>query len=328
MKVLCLWHVPERLQTYFNTHLSDGITMIYPEDTSEANLCQLAANADMLIGWRPTESILNHAKKLKLVQNPGAGVQHLIPLFKKYPHIQLANCHGNAYFTAQHAVALLLSLTNCVVMHHSYMQNGIWRTGEKEGKSTPLRNLTVGLLGLGHVGKHIAQFISGFDVRIIACKRHPSTQTYPHIDMIYTQNELTQFLIDSDILIITVPLTEATKGLIGKHELELLGPTSFVVNMARGAVIHEKALYEALKNKTIQGAALDVWWNERVRQVNNEKTYPYQLPFHELSNVVLSPHRGASPMDDLRRWNPVIENIKRLQQGKPPQNVISLQNEY
>jgi phosphoglycerate dehydrogenase-like enzyme len=105
----------------------------------------------------------------------------------------------------------------------------------------------------------------------------------------------------------------------------------FLVNIARGAIINEEALYNALKNNVIAGAALDVWYNYHP-EVDNDKKYPYdseKFPFHELDNVILSPHRAASPHDDLKRWDEVIENISRFAEGeKDFINVVDIEKGY
>ena len=98
--------------------------------------------------------------------------------------------------------------------------------------------------------------------------------------------------------------------------------------MGRGEVIVEEALFQALKNKSIKGAAIDVWWNEKIRPVDNNPVYPYQLPFHTLDNIVMSPHWAASPMSDLDRWDDVITNIINLSEGMPLLNLVDINNGY
>ena len=98
--------------------------------------------------------------------------------------------------------------------------------------------------------------------------------------------------------------------------MDTLGKESLLVNMSRGSVIGEDALFTALSTKSIAGAAIDVWYTYQPESDEMGKKYPYSKPFHTLDNVVLSPHRGASPMNDLFRWNEVIENITRFAKGQ------------
>ncbi len=330
MNVLCIWDVPKNLQNYFHKHLPSDINMIYPTEMDEASYCQLAREhkVEMIIGWRPTETLLASSNALQLFQNPGAGVQHLTQLFSKFPHIKLANCHGNAYFTAQHAVALLLTLTNTVIPHHHFMSNGLWRNNLGTRENIPLRYRKLGILGLGHVGSMIAKFISGFDLEIVACKRSNIYKEYPHVSKVFGYEQLDEFFSYCDIVIVTLPLTDTTYELIGEKHFDFLGENGLIVNIGRGEIIQEEALYNALKNATIKGAALDVWWNEREPIEKDNKVYPFRLPFHQLDNLVMSPHRGASPMSDLVRWDPVIRNIIYLKAGLPLLNIVDIDHGY
>ena len=124
------------------------------------------------------------------------------------------------------------------------------------------------------------------------------------------------FLKKTDILIIAIPLTKDTTGLIGKKELSLLGENSLVVSAGRGDVIDEESFYNTLKNGKIAGAAIDVWYNYQPEPDEKGRKFPTKYPFYKLSNVVLSPHRAASPFDDLRRWDEVVENITRFVNGE------------
>ncbi|HEX9746365.1 MAG TPA: NAD(P)-dependent oxidoreductase, partial [bacterium] len=235
------------------------------------------------------------------------------------------------FFTAQHTVAILLALLNKVVQHHNWMMEGRWRTGDKEGESIPLRDRTVGFLGYGAVNSKVHKLLSGFDIEFCILKRdwNKSPGKLPTFAKPYDTDHLPQFLIDSDILIVGVPQTSTTTGMIGSKELELLGENGIVVNVSRGPVIDEESLFIALQDEKILGAAIDVWYEYRPEEDGDGKKYPWHYPFHELDNVVLSPHRAASPMGDLRRWNEVIENISRLAEGRDDLlNLVDLDLEY
>ena len=103
--------------------------------------------------------------------------------------------------------------------------------------------------------------------------------------------------------------------MIGEKELQLLGKDGLLVNVARGEVVQEEALYNTLTNKLIQGAAIDVWYDYQPTPDANDKKFPYHFPFHELDNIVLSPHRAGSPKEALARFNDVIFNINQLATG-------------
>ncbi|MHA1556216.1 MAG: NAD(P)-dependent oxidoreductase [Candidatus Heimdallarchaeota archaeon] len=334
---LFFWNVPERLQIYLKKGLENypQVNLIFPEDISQESLIKLAPEADIIIGWRPTKNFLDAATILRLFINPGVGVQHLTDLFKELNQtrkITLVNGHGNTYFTAQHAVALLLSLTNKIISHHNWMAEGEWRKGDDDARSKPMRDRKIGLLGYGAVNTKVHKFLSGFDVEFHILKRDWSRERVANLPTKiekYSIDELSKFLEVIDTVIVAVPLTSKTNGLIGKKELEQLGAEGLLVTVARGEVIDEESLYLALKNKIIAGAAIDVWYNYRPEPDEHGRKHPAQYPFYELDNVILSPHRGASPMNDLKRWDEVVDNISRVARNeKKFLNEVDLENEY
>ena len=145
----------------------------------------------------------------------------------------------------------------------------------------------------------------------------------------YTPDRILEFMAAVDICIIAIPQTSETEGIIGSEELASLGKDGILVNVGRGSVVDEKALFESLQSKNITGAALDVWYNYHPDADDQGRIYPYNYPFHRLENVILSPHRAASPFDDLARWDEVIENLKRISAGRTDfLNCVDLQWEY
>ncbi len=322
MKVLFLWPPAKELREYILVGVEEGVECIFPPSADPEDLLPLTCGVEVMVGWRPERELLEKAPQLRLFQNPGVGVQQLIPLFREFPQVMLANSHGNTYFTAQHAVALLLTLCNRVVDHHNFMVSGRWRTGDKEGASRPLRQKTVGLLGYGAIGSRVASFLSGWEVELIACRRQIGGEKPDLLQNWYGVSQLEKFLKASDILIVSLPQTPGTEGLIGRKELDLLGREGLVVNVGRGPVISEKELYLALKEKRLAGAGIDVWYDYQPPADEEGRCYPYHYPFHELENVVLSPHRAASPFSDLERWGDIVDNINRLARGQEPLNLV------
>ena len=333
--VLFIWDVRRELQEYLQDGLSDvsNLNLIFPNPANEEEYLKHAEAANVIVGWHPSDELLTRAANLELFINPGAGVHHLIHRFhdlNQTRKVVLVNGHGNSYFTAQHAVALLLSLTNKIILHHNWMVAGKWRRGDDFAKSIPLRWRKVGLLGYGAVNQKVHSFLSGFDLEFHILKTSwKESKEFPTEITKYSPDELHSFLKEINTLIIAVPHTEETEGMIGKQELELLGADGLLVNMARGSVIDEDSLYSALKEKRIAGAAIDVWYNYNPEPDVIGRLFPFNKRFFELENIILSPHRGASPMDDLYRWNEVIENITRFSNGtKEFLNQVNLERGY
>ena len=336
VNVLCIWQPDEKLLKYLQDRLQDypQVKFIIPPDLKEETLLKLAPEADIVMGWRPTKELLRKAKNAKLFINPGAGVQHLVPIFKEVTakrELVLVNGHGNAYFTAQHVIAILLALMNKVILHHNWMAEGFWRRGDSFAASIPLQGRNIGLLGYGAVNRLVHKFLSGFDVKFSILKRDWSKkpESYPTAITQYTINELSQFLKAIDILIVAIPLTSKTERLIQTKELELLGKDSILVNIGRGPIIDEESLFVALKDGIISGAAIDVWYNYQPEEDVDGRRYPTKYPFYELNNVILSPHRGASPMSDLKRWNEQIVNIIKFAEGRKDFiNIVNIDEGY
>jgi len=334
--VLFIWQPEKRLKEYLLDGLKEieDIKLIFPDDTEEETLLKYAPEADIIIGWRPTDRLLEKAEKLSLFINPGAGAQHLIELFreqnKKKP-VTLINGHGNAYFTAQHTVALLLALAGKLIPHHNWMKEGLWRRGDDHAASIPIRDRKIGLLGYGAVNRKVHRMLSGFDVSFAVLRRDwkKDTGEMPTAVEKYDESQLHQFLKAVDTLIIAVPQTSKTVGLIGGREFDLLGEKALLVNVARGTVIDEKALYIALNEKKILGAAIDVWYEYRPEPDAKGHKFPFHHPFPTLDNIILSPHRAASPFSDLKRWDEVIENVTRYASGSDDFiNIVDLEEEY
>ncbi len=323
-KVLFLFEPREELKTYLNQGIGnlENMHLVYPtgEQLKTGDIPGLG-ESDIIIGWRPTIELLQKAEKLSLFINPGAGVQHLIDMFReitKERKITLVNGHGNSYFTAQHGVALLLTLSNKIIPHHQWLHDGKWRTGDDDAISLPLRHRKIGLLGYGNINRKVHLFLGGFDPEFHVLRANPVRDETEDAEPyhLYSPDQLDNFLTAVDTLIIAVPLTRHTENLVQARHLELLGKDGLLINIGRGAVINEKDLYQALNTGTIAGAAIDVWYDAEPDPDEDGRKYPYHFPFHELDNIVLSPHRAASPFSDLKRWDEVVENITRFNRGE------------
>jgi phosphoglycerate dehydrogenase-like enzyme len=329
-------NIPEPAKEYILEKLNsfENVKTLFYTKTSERSRADLVSSADILVGWRPSEKLISEASNMKLFINPGTGIQPLLELFRRENEkrkVLLINGHGNSYFVAQHAVALLLTLMNKSIPHHRWMREGKWRTGDRDAISIPLRFRNVGFLGYGAINQKIHRFLSGFDIDFSILRKHWKKQKSPLPTDVekFKFSQLPEFLTNIDILFVAVPLTSLTKGLIKKKELKLLGKKGLVVNVARGEIIDEESLYGALKRKDITGAAIDVWYDYTPKSDGEGRKYPFHFPFHTLDNIILSPHRGYSPFSDLLRWDEIIENIKRIAMGRTDFiNIVNLDEEY
>jgi len=334
--VLFTWKTKDSTREYFREKLREfpKLNLIFPDDTSPESMLKFAPETDIVIGWKVPDGFLEKAERLALYNTTGTGAQHLIGPFRelnKTRKVVLCNSHGNSYAVAQHVVAMLLALTNKIIPYHQWMIDGKWRPDDDNLHSIPFLRRKIGFLGYGAINQDAHRFLAGFDLEFHALKRDWSSMPsdIPTPIEKYDHAAMRRFLRAIDTLIIAIPLTSYTKGMIGQEELALLGPDGLLVNVARGGVVDEESLYQALKNKTIAGAAIDVWYNYHPEPDAKGRLYPTRFPFHELDNIVLSPHRAASPFDSLEMLDDVIENIRRYASGRDDFiNVMSLEHEY
>ena len=331
-KVLFLNRHGNELIDYLQRGLDDpAIQLQRPASDDREDLLALTADADVLIGWSSDMELLEAAPKLKLFINPGTGITQHLENFRKIRKtrpVALANGHGNSYAVAQHTVALLLALANKVIPHHLKMV-----TNQPLGQpqhTVYFKNITIGLLGYGAINTKVHRFLGGFDVKFAACRRTWDKQEEPAPTELarYTNDQIDQFFTDCDVVINALPTTRVTRGIVTMTLLEQLGEGGLFVNVGRGATVVQEDLYQALKQRTIAGAAIEVWWGRAPEPVDGRRD-PYQFPFHELDNLVMSPHRGADSGGDLGRWDEVIENLKRVHAGRTDfLNVVDIDLEY
>jgi len=179
----------------------------------------------------------------------------------------------------------------------------------------------VTFLGFGHIGAASWKLLEAFGAEGIAVTRTGSVDAKAHgLRWAARNQDLPKALEESDVLVISTPLTPATTGIIGKRQLEAMGPQGLLVNVARGPVVQEEALYAALKHRRLAGAAIDVWYQYPAADGLGKSS---TLPFESLDNVVLTPHSSAVTEETFRgRFQEIIENINRLAAGRPVRNVV------
>src|SRR3990172_212047 len=177
---------------------------------------------------------------------------------------------------------------------------------------------TVGILGLGSIGREVAARCRAFGMRVIGTKRTPAA--VPHVDQVLPPDGLDEVLRAADYLVIILPLTEQTRGLIGARELGLMKPTAYLINVARGAIVQEAALIAALRTGRLRGAGLDVFEREPL---------PQDSPLWEMEQVILTPHVSGAVPDYYDRALPLFcENLSRFLTGAPLLNMVDKRQGY
>jgi phosphoglycerate dehydrogenase-like enzyme len=262
------------------------------------------------------------AGRLKLVQVAGAGLDR-IDRAALPPTAALANVYGHEVGIAEYVVGAMLTLTRELMRLHAALRRGTWESQWAVGTLRPapwpeLAGRTLGILGHGRIGRALARRAHAFDMTVLAIRRD-TAQADPHA-LVLGPEALPDVLARADYLAVTVPLGPQTRHLIGARELAAMKPTAVVVNVSRAEIVDEDALYEALVERRIAAAALDVWYRYPAAP---GATRPSRRPFHELPNVLMTPHVSGwtDGMMDARA-KVIAENIERTARGEPPMNLI------
>lgn len=325
MKVLV---VSKGLAQRIKGRLPEGIEVIHSEEGTDEELVRLAKDVEVIVSTRLSAVVAENAPKLKLLQKTGAGVDDM-PFDALKPETYMANTSGsNPLPVAEGAVALVLALSKRVVERHNEFHEG---RGSKRG--ILFHEKTAGILGMGSIGVEVAKMLKGIGMKVVATRRSRDEQLRQQLGLEWLgiEGDLDRLMRESDFLIVTIPLTPDTRGLVGEHEIRQMKQGSYIINVARAAIIQEKPLYDALKDGHLAGAALDVWWQPHFWDPiwNFEGNPASKYPFWELENVICTPHNIVST--DHRSdagLEIMVENILRIRDGKEPINQVDKQLRY
>jgi phosphoglycerate dehydrogenase-like enzyme len=261
------------------------------------------------------------APKLELLQVGGTGWDD-IDLTYLPPGAVVCNAYGHETAVAEYVLlAMLLWVSRFLDAERSF-RGGSWALGGRTGGplAEELGGKTVGLIGYGHIGREVARRARAFDARVIACTRRPP-RSADGLDWIGDLGIVDRLLGESDFVVIAAGLGPETKGLIDERRFRLMRPRGVLINVSRGAIVDEAALYAAARDRTIAGAVIDTWY--RYPTASDPAPRPSQFPFHELPNVLMTPHSSAWTTGMIeRRWSTIVANVERVASGQPPVNVV------
>jgi phosphoglycerate dehydrogenase-like enzyme len=285
-----------------------------------------------LVTSRPTQDMLTVCSNLQGIIIPFTG----LPLETRevmigYPHISVHNLHHNALPAAEHAFALLLASAKHLLPYDRALRDHDWRPRYGNNSSVLLWGKTALILGYGHIGSRLARMLKGLEMSIMATRNNIISQDEDGIAKIYPKDELHTLLPKANILINTLPLTPLTENLIGANELSLLPSGAVLVNVGRGKVINQDALYRSLKNGHVGAVGIDVWYNYPSSEASRANTPPADFPFHKLDNVVMSPHRAGglnSPENERLRMTHLANLLNHAARGEPLPNRVDLSKGY
>ena len=311
---------PARLEEPVRRHLTATCEIVVANETGI--IAQLA-DVDVLVTMALTAEMGRAAARLKLVQVPGAGLDR-IDRSALPDGVSLANVHGHETGIAEYVIGAMLALTRDFSRLDTALRAGGWRSQWSVGVAPPptwseLAGKTLGILGYGRIGQAVARRARAFDMNISAIRRDVGPDDEPAF--LGGPDSIGEVLRRSDYVLISMPATSETVGSIDRGRLGLMKPTAFLINVARAEIIDEDALYEALVQRSIAGAALDVWYRYPSKP---GCAAPATRPFHELPNVLMTPHVAGwtDGMLDTRA-KLIAENIRRVAYGQTPLNLIA-----
>jgi phosphoglycerate dehydrogenase-like enzyme len=257
---------------------------------------------------------LERACRLRLIQKIGAGYDRIDVAAATARGIPVAVTPGaNAIVVAEHAFALMLTLARDFDGQRARLARGEWHDYLRLVHTVELFEATLGIVGLGAIGVEIARRAAAFGMRPIACSRSPKPELEGELGI--ERVALPDLLRQSDFVVLACPLTPETRGLIDAAALARMKPSAYLINIARGAVIDEPALIDALRSGRIAGAGLDVFATEPV---------PPDNPLLSLPNVVATPHvAGLSVGAQRRIWRMIADNLDRVERGESPRRVVN-----
>jgi phosphoglycerate dehydrogenase-like enzyme len=275
------------------------------------------ADAMVSMNWRWNLPTASH---LKLLQLPGAGTDEID--FSRLPKgTTVCNCFEHEIAIAEYVLGAMLEWNIGIRRMDQQFRRASWagsylfgpRHGELHGK-------TLGIIGFGHIGREVARRAKAFGMRVICCTRSPKPDELA--DRMHGMDRLTELLTGSDFVLVTLPLTNQTLGTLDRAAFAAMRPTGVIINVARGAIIDEEALYAALKERRIGGAIIDVWYRYPAHG-QPQGTWPSSFAFHELDNVIMTPHASGWTHELLPRRNRAVAmNLNRLARGEPLLNVV------
>ena len=324
---ICVWHPFSEWRP--PASLADAILSRWPAMRvvhlpNFDRLPQELPDTDIFVGYSLRPNQFPAARKLKWIHSTATGVAQLA-----YPELRdsgILVTNPSGLFSvpmAEHAMGLLVALARNFPDSVRHQDRAIWSQQILWDKApiTELNGKILLIVGYGSIGRELARRAAAFGMRVVVCTRTPQRDS-KIAERVDSMEGFGRLLAESDFIIVTPPLNDQTRGLFDRRAFAAMRREAVIVNVARGPIIDELALYEALAERRIGGAIIDVWYRYPP-QGTPHGPQPSAHPFHELDNVLMTPHASAWTDGLLPRRNrAVATNLNRLARGEPLVNVV------
>jgi phosphoglycerate dehydrogenase-like enzyme len=278
-------------------------------------------DTDVYVGSRFTASMADTAEKLRLIHVAGAGTDK-VDIDALAPDMLVANTFHHEQSIAEYVVAAAVMLRRDFLAQDRSLRRNIWATAAYDDaipQPATLSGAHVGFVGFGHIGRRAWQLFKAFGCTGAAVT---GSGRVPDCGLTWAGDtgEVDRLMGECDVAVVSAPLNEHTEGMIGATQLRALGSDGVLVNVGRGPLVAEQALYDALAGGVIRAAAIDVWYRY---PLGDDVSAPSDLPFAELGNVLMTPHSSGVTSDTFAgRADDIAANIGRLARGEPLRNVV------
>ncbi|GAB6255421.1 D-2-hydroxyacid dehydrogenase [Peribacillus sp. NPDC055009] len=276
------------------------------------------ADAEVIAGWKAEMSVSIDASEVKWIQTWSAGVNALPLENLEQRNVQITTANGvHAYPISETIFALMLALTRKVDTYIKQQQTKTWHHAHMKQE---IHEKTIGIIGVGKIGKETAKIAKAFGMTVLGMRHSNKSEEF--VDEMFTQKQLNDLLPRCDYIVVTLPLTPETRYMFGKKEFKLMKRSAFFINIGRGNLVIQNDLVQALMDKEIAGAGLDVFETEPL---------PENSPLWELDNAIITPHTsGNTEFYDQRLIHDIfMPNLKNYLNGKKPSiNLLDYKKGY
>jgi phosphoglycerate dehydrogenase-like enzyme len=284
----------------------------FDEDAVIANL----STADVYVGGRFTAAMAAAASGLQLIHVAGAGTDN-VAFDALDPRIKVANTFHHEDSIAEYVLATAIMLRRGFLTQDQALRHGVWSTSVYDDslpQPRSMREARIGFVGFGHIGSRSWNLLRPLGATACAVTGRGTVDAQDAgLEWAGDNTSLPRLLDESDIVVVSAPLNDHTRGMIGPSELEALGSDGILINVGRGPLVQEQPLFEALRDNTIRAAAIDVWYSYPSPDGHCQ---PSDLPFADLPNLLMTPHSsGVTRETFVGRVRDIADNIRRLDRG-------------